>query len=88
MDIYCPKGACAEPVDMAYLHDVADEQGRTYTEVVHDFQSRGCEALGWTHSDNGEPAAERAAIMDAMFDLLGDDVDGAAAMMEDFDMGY
>jgi hypothetical protein len=84
MDIYCPKTGCGEPVDMDYLHDVADEQGRTYTEVVHDFQARGCEALGESHAVRAASNDSfRAEVMASMFDLLGDDVDGAAAMMED-----
>lgn len=77
MDVYC--GKCSEPVDMDYFHDAADEQGRTYKEVSRDFQQRGCEALGWSH---GEGQANPYA--DALYDLLGDDMDGAAAMMDDF----
>lgn len=83
MDIYCPKKTCGEPVDNDYLHDVADEQNRTYTEVLHRFQSTGCEALGFTHSDNGAEGAGRAAMADALYDLLGDDIDGAASMFDD-----
>jgi hypothetical protein len=29
-----------------------------------------------------------APFADALYDLLGDDIDGAAAMLEDFGMGY
>lgn len=84
MDIYCIK--CGEPVERDYLHDVAEEKGTTFNVVLHQFQSVGCPAVGYQHSDNGEAGADRAAAMSAMFDLLGDDVDGAAAMMEDFDL--
>lgn len=87
MDIYCPVRKCGEPIDMDYLHDVAEEQDRTYSEVRSDFQTRGCEALGMTHSEHDDDATMlRAEVMSAMYDLLGDDLDGAAAMMEDF--GY
>jgi hypothetical protein len=64
---------------MDYLHDVAAEQNRTYTEVMRDFQQRGCEALGESHGEG-----ESNPYADALYDLLGDDLDGAAAMMEDF----
>lgn len=77
MDLYCSK--CSEPVDNDYFHDRADEIGSTYREVAADFRVRGCEALGWSH---GEGAANPYA--DALYDLLGDDMDGAAAMMEDY----
>lgn len=77
MDVYCSK--CSEPVDTDYFHDVADENGTTYRTVMRDFQARGCEALGMKHGDMGpNPYA------DALYDLLGDDMDGAASMMADF----
>ncbi len=81
MDIYCPK--CGEPTDNDSIHDAVNEGiFDSYVEGLHAFQSQGCEAFGWKH---GNINAARAEAMSAMFDLLGDDVDGAAAMMEDFD---
>lgn len=77
---------CGEPLDMDYLHDLVEEgMYANFQEALHAFQQKGCEALG-------EPRCERsntlkAEVMGAMFDLLGDDVDGAAAMMEDFEYG-
>ncbi len=86
MDIYCPK--CGEPLDNDCLHDEADEQGISYAEVAANFRAKGCEAL--TVYGNGEPCVPtgsyRAAAMDALYDLLGDDMDGAASMMEDAEM--
>lgn len=83
MDIYCPKSGCAEPVDNDYLHDLVEEgKYPDYTAALHAFQQKGCEALGDTHNVGNDSG--RAEAMDAMFDLLGDDVDGAAAMMEDY----
>jgi len=81
MDIYCVR--CGEPTDMDYLHDVAAEQETTFAKVLAAFQTKGCEALG-------EPQCERrpslrSEAMSAMFDILGDDVDGAASMMEDLE---
>jgi hypothetical protein len=84
MDIYCPKRGCAEPFDNDSLHDaVEDSLFPDYTAALHTFQSKGCEALGFTHSTGNDSG--RAEVMDAMFDLMGDDMDGAAAMMEDYD---
>lgn len=77
MDHYCSK--CSEPVDNDYFHDVAEESGRTYQEVAADFRQRGCEALGESHGEG-----EANPYADALYDLLGDDMDGAAAMMEDY----
>lgn len=85
MDIYCPKMGCGEPVEIDYFHDVAEEQGRTFREVQRDFQQRGCEALDMTH---GESGSDIGMYADALYDLLGDDIDGAAAMLEDFQMGF
>lgn len=78
MDIYCPK--CGEPVELDYLHDVASDHGKTYKEVLHDFQQRGCPAI----DDTCNPVKnERAYYADALYDLLGDDIDGAASMFDD-----
>lgn len=97
MDIYCPK--CGEPIELDCLHDEVDQkvsEGKfdyTFQNALHAFQTKGCESL--TVYGNGEPcipasgttsANARAHAMSAMFDLLGDDVDGAAAMMEDAEM--
>jgi hypothetical protein len=76
-DLYCSK--CSEPTENDYLHDIADEQNRTYSEVLRDFQVRGCEALGDSH---GQGSANPYA--DALYDLMGDDVDGVINMMEDY----
>lgn len=77
MDHYCPK--CSEPVDNDYFHDIAEETGQTYRAVAADFRVRGCAALGESHgTGSANPYAE------ALYDLLGDDMDGAASMMSDY----
>jgi len=93
MDLYCPK--CGEPWENDTLHDEAKASGQTYRAIGRDFQSRGCEALtsyGAKHTDPpiettdrtwGLKPQEAAALM---YDLLGDDLDGAAAMLDD--LGY
>lgn len=85
MDINCPR--CAEPVEIDYLHDIADEDGTTFLEVLHAFQADGCEAI---HSRCNPRVSDRdrarAAGASMLYEILGDDIDGAAAMLEDFEM--
>jgi len=76
MDMLCPK--CAEPWDNDEFHDVASENQSTYSELAADFRRRGCEALGSRHGDG-----DAHPVIAATYDLLGDDMDGAAAMFED-----
>jgi len=79
MDILCH--VCGEPVDVSYFHDVAAEQGTTFDRVREDFYARGCEALGDGHNDT---EYEHSAEILVLQELLGGDVDGMAAMIEDF----
>lgn len=91
MDIYCPN--CGEAWDNDSLHEEAyaraefqDYSEYPYREVMRDFQRRGCEALATAFGPQTCQASQsdRAVVASAMYDLLGDDMDGAAAMMEDF----
>lgn len=83
MDIYCPRRGCAEPFDNDSLHDAVDEGlFPNYREAAAAFRSQGCEALGFTHNVDADPSG-RAEAMDAIYDLMGDDMDGAASFMED-----
>jgi hypothetical protein len=87
MDLYCPK--CGEPWENDTFHEVADEKGMTYQEVAAEFRINGCEAVGSSHNS---PSTERDSTFGltrqeaagALYDLLGDDMDGAAAMMDDY----
>lgn len=93
MDIYCPK--CGEPWELDTLHDEVSERlnGRSVTDeyyqgefrkVMRDFQTKGCMALdGGTvcaPTISGQPRADIAAVA---YELLGDDIDGAASMLDD-----
>jgi hypothetical protein len=75
-DIYCPK--CGEPWDVYELHDVP---GLTFSEAYEVFRQIGCRTFHTSH--NPVPNAERAAMARAMYDLLGDDADGAAGELSD-----
>lgn len=91
MDVLCR--ICGEPWDTYTFHDVAAEQHITYQEATANFRKQGCKAIGWGHShckpqqfadpeahDGELTAAQKSGILQ---DLLGDDMDGIAAMTED-----
>lgn len=92
MDLICP--VCGEPWDNDSLHEEVTERRNagkfdiTYSNVAVDFRQRGCAALetAFGPQDCKRGDSFRAEVSSAMFDLLGDDMDGAAAMMEDFEM--
>lgn len=70
---------------------VEKEYQEVFNRVRAEFQVKGCDAL---HAIGGhcEPPSEwgktRARLASAAYDLLGDDIDGAAAMLEDWEGGY
>jgi hypothetical protein len=87
MDIYCP--ICGEPFDIDSLHDAVEEGIATnFSSALEKFKEKGCNLWGYLHCTTGVEGKERAEISSALFDILGDDVDGIAAMMEDYEMGY
>jgi hypothetical protein len=81
MDIRC--STCGEPWDIDSLHDIAAENGTTFDDARKDFRRRGCEALGTSHSDT--VAHPGIAVL---AELAGDDLDGFAADLEDFGLGF
>jgi len=94
MDIICPK--CGEPIDVYELHEIAwsDADPKStrngympYKMAYRLFKTKGCGALGFSCNPNKEfQNSERGAMVEALYDLLGDDVDGIAAEIEDFDL--
>lgn len=86
MDIYCTK--CGEPWELDTFHDTAAEQGISWESAVAEFRRVGCVAIG-DGARCETPLRESAAAMRAdaaglLFELLGDDTDGIASMLEDF----
>lgn len=93
MDIKCPK--CGEPWDMDTLHDEVEHRNGgisanfrrpyevEYNEVAADFRKRGCQAIGG-YSATCSPAKANPGI-EAIYGVLGDDMDGAAALFDEFD---
>jgi hypothetical protein len=74
MDINCPR--CGEPWETDYVqHEMSQEQR-------HDLLAgRGCSS----ECASRPPAqSQRALAAGAVLELCGDDLDGAAALMEDF----
>lgn len=86
MDIYCVR--CGEPWELDTFHDVADERGVSFSVAVEEFRRAGCVATGWVppcELARGGAAAARASAMSVLGELLGDDVDGIASEMADYD---
>lgn len=91
MDVYCSK--CAEPWDNDCIHDEVDarhesgDKTATYVKVMREFQSKGCVALSHAYGggcDGESGDSIRAALVSAAYELLGDDMDGAASTLEDY----
>ncbi len=89
MDIQCVK--CGEPWDMDCLHDAVAERGlghlrgdayeREFRKVSAEFRKLGCSVLGG-RCPEGVKAHPGVAVA---YDVFGDDLDGAASMLEDLD---
>jgi len=90
-ELYCQR--CDENYDVTYVsqdmdedHPNDDRDGKKPSERF--LAGEGCPSCQW-----GKEAPEelnlRGMAMGAMSDILGDDLDGVAAMMDDFEyMGY
>lgn len=75
MDIHCPH--CGEPWDMDELHYL----GLTFNTAWKRFQREGCALFGSRCNDSS--ADPRIA---ALYDALGNDPDGCAALLEDLNL--
>ena len=85
MDIRCK--VCGEPWDVYSLHEMGDYRGSgsfTYEQARKRFYRLGCGAFdpGSVKCDRGG-YANSVAVAELQY-LLGDDVDGLAALEEDF----
>lgn len=68
-------------------HNQQEYENRYYNEIRLDFYGRGCKAMTWIggNKDYCKPkAGGKALLASAAYDIMGDDLDGAAAMMEDY----
>jgi hypothetical protein len=61
-----------------------------YFKMSDEFKSKGCKAFTftgaapWCVKPDNDSQYELAAVASALYDLLGDDMDGAASMLEDW----
>lgn len=81
MDVRCRK--CGEPIDIDTFHDIADYENTTFSDIRDRFASKGCRGIGLTCNENAD--TELASVSGALFELLGDDIDGIGAMLEDWE---
>lgn len=93
MDIICP--VCCEPWELDTLHEYVSEFGEmfpahadrvTFDTVWKAFRSKGCGVAFDAWKVSCEPdTSGRGDLVRALGDVLGDDVDGFAAELADFD---
>ena len=81
MDVKCR--FCTEPIDIDELHSIAEEAGQTFKQVELAFRQKGCTGIGYTHNIIDAETLGKGKTMGELADLLGDDVDGIAAMIEE-----
>ena len=89
-DIYCPR--CGEPWDIDSIHEEVDyRQGSgeeiSFNGVRRDFSRRGCLALTAYRVSESDCVRDtgnaRAMASGVLMDILGDDIDGVASLMDD-----
>jgi hypothetical protein len=85
MDIRCPR--CSEPWDLDELHYVYRGDDKIpFDEARQLFYKIGCAAMdGDTLPSCNERVDLRTEATAVIYDLLGDDIDGAAALLDDFE---
>jgi hypothetical protein len=85
MDLLCP--LCGEPWDNDCLHEV---EGLTYRAAGRLFVRVGCAAIDGRTTplprclDAAKARPEAVEARRAIYDVNGDDLDGAAVNLEDF----
>ena len=75
MDLYCQ--ICGEPYEAYHVnHDMPPDEKTYFLEGLGCIYCKGIEPRG------GRPFIAQASS--AMMDMLGDDLDGVASMMDDY----
>lgn len=89
MDVVCKW--CKEPWDMYEAHDIAKATSQTYQQVMASFTKIGCaafsegmESIVATEKNCVDADAEPDQGIQTIYELLGNDMDGAASLIEDF----
>ena len=83
MDLYCQH--CDEPWEVSTVYHELGDENKTAEKAKQDFLAGvGCPSCEW--GTLGEKTASiKSDAMWAMAEMLGDDVDGMASMMDDFE---
>lgn len=81
MDIYCP--VCSEPMDVLELHTFTGDTAADFDDARRIFFSDGCGTLYNSPCAKNRTLRSEATL--ALVDVMGDDVDGIAAMLEDLE---
>ena len=84
MDIICP--ICREPWENDTFHDYAEEFNTSYNALYKVFRTKGCGVAfdEWSISSCQPTSGHEARSV--LADLLGDDVDGYASLVEDMNL--
>lgn len=82
MEIRCVR--CGEPWDMDELHEMEGPSGEAlpYKAARARFDTMGCEAFGTSHGEMNWDRG-KANVVAAAQELMGDDTDGLASMLDD-----
>jgi hypothetical protein len=80
MDVYCKR--CGEPIDIGEFPYIADDEGVPVAELRRAFTEKGCIALGYPCNTLTLPNGTTVWV-DEVYQLAGDDFDGAAADLDD-----
>lgn len=85
MDIYCTTPGCNEPWDTYEVQTcLAEELDITPAQALKLFRRKGCAAFpGAQCAVDPDANNVRGAATAALFDLMPDDADGVAAMLDD-----
>lgn len=85
MDLLCPR--CSEPWDLEELHHVyRGDDHIPFDDARQMFYKIGCAAMdGDTVPSCNERVTLTTEATSVIYELLGDDVDGAAALLDDFE---
>ena len=83
-----PDGASTSSKEYVEYREMYDSY---YSQMRSEFYSQGCKALYGYNADHCEPEIpkegsnkiSRSAAMGALIDILGDDLEGIASMMDD-----
>ena len=87
VDLYCTTPGCNEPWDSYEVQTcLAEELETTPAKALQLFRKKGCEAFpGATCAVDPDANTLRGEATAVLFDLMPDDADGVAAMLEDAD---